>query len=405
VKISVVGLGYVGLVTMAVLSDNGYNLVGIDTDREKIQRLQEGEVPIYEPGLSVLIEKNRKMIEFSNSYDSIKGSEYTIICVPTPTVNDRIDVHYVIESGKKANEIDPNSMIVIKSTVTPGTAKMLSEIINKDILSNPEFLREGNAVKDTINPDRIVIGGRAGVENFSRIWSFTNSKIIMTTNENAELIKYASNAFLATKISFINQMADLCEKIPGADIKVVADGMGMDKRIGRAFLNAGPGYGGSCFPKDTRAIVSFAEDVGVELSIIKCTVNYNEDRIRSLVNRIEKIITDKSSRIIVLGLSFKENTGDLRESKSVELIMELKRRGYDSIKAFDPVTSQFNGIDLFTEVETALEWSEFVIVATEWPSFSDFLKRVKDKHIIDLRRIIDDKTVKLDYGVGLNATN
>ena len=404
-KISVVGLGYVGLVTMAVLSDNGHEIVGIDIDGEKIRRLQEGEIPIFEPGLSALIEKNRKRLEFSNSYDSITGSKYTLICVPTPTVNDRIDVHYVIESGKKINEIDPESKIVIKSTVTPGTARMLGSMINREILSNPEFLREGNAVKDTTKPDRVVIGGNGGVEDFSKIWSFTNSNMIITTNENAELIKYASNAFLATKISFINQMADLCERIPGADIRVVADGMGMDKRIGRAFLNAGTGYGGSCFPKDTRAIASFANDMGVELSIIKSTIEYNENRIGNLVNRIENIIAKKDSRITVLGLSFKENTGDLRESKSIELITELKRRGYNNLKAFDPVTSQVEGIDIVADAETAIKWSEFVIVATEWPSFSEYLEGVKDRHIIDLRRIIDNKTVKLDYGVGLNVTN
>ncbi|MGP6238943.1 UDP-glucose dehydrogenase family protein [Cuniculiplasma sp. SKW4] len=399
-KISIVGLGYVGLVTLAVMAELGHDVVGLDIDKNKILGLKSGKIPIYEPGLSKMLEKNKERISYSDSYECIKGSKYSFICVPTPTVNERIDVHFVIDAGKEINNVDSKTNIVIKSTVIPGTARKLSEEIDRGIISNPEFLREGNALKDTMAPDRVVVGGNK-VEEFAKIWEFTKSPILITSNENAELIKYASNSFLATKISFINQIADLCEKIPNADVKVIERGMGLDKRIGMEFLKAGTGFGGSCFPKDTKALVSFSEDLGISLSIVKSTIDYNEKRIPIIVNKLKKIITQKNSKILILGLSFKDNTDDIRESKSLELIRNLELEGYRDIWAYDPVVTKVEGIRLISDLDSAIEDSEYIIVATEWPLFSEKLQFVNDRHIIDLRRVLEPVKTKLDYGVGL----
>ena len=287
-KIGIVGLGYVGLVTAIALANSGNEIIGIDIDESKVNSLKDHKLTIYEPGLKEAFESAYNKIMFSTDYSLLKGSEVVYVIVPTPTVEGKIVLDYAFDACDRIKAVDANAIIAIKSTVVPGTARKISEKLGMTVVSNPEFTKEGTAIEDTIHPDRIVIGSdnQKALDVIARIWSFTNAPILKTTNENAELIKYASNAFLATKISFINEIANLCEKIPGADVEIVAKGMGFDKRIAPYFLRAGIGYGGSCFPKDTKAITEFARGLGEQLKIIEATIEVNEDR----VNRVYKMI-------------------------------------------------------------------------------------------------------------------
>jgi UDPglucose 6-dehydrogenase len=401
VRIGVVGLGYVGLVTAAVLASRGNSVTGVDVDVSRIQMLKRGKSPIFEPQLDERIGNARSNIEFSEDYSKLSDCEVIFLCVPTPNTDNRIDLRYVMAAAAEIKEYNASSDLVIKSTVLPGTARKVSELTGMNVVSNPEFTREGSAVHDTEKPDRIVIGGKS-VERVREIWEFTGSPIIVTTNENAELIKYASNAFLAVKISFINQIADLCEKIPGTDVNVVAEGMGLDRRIGREFLRAGLGYGGSCFPKDTVAMSSFAKEKGLDLSIVNSAIQYNDNRVPFLVKRIEENLdTLNGKRVCVLGLSFKDNTGDLRESRSLMIIENLKRRGA-VVRAYDPVVHYIGDIDLYDDLSKCISDSEIVITATEWTEFSKINPSLfRGKEVFDLRRILDPKEVKLTMGVGI----
>ena len=391
-KVAVIGLGFVGLVTATVLAEQGNHVTCIDTDKKKIDRLRTGDLYIYEPGLKDLLEKNRARMTFASDYSPLTGNEVAFICVPTPTVNGKINLSYVRDSVLAANSADKNVTIAIKSTEVPGTASELSSIIRRGIVSNPEFLREGNAMDDTLHPDRIVIGGKSveDMEKVRNLWEFTGAPILMTTNENAELIKYASNAFLATKISFINEIADLCESIPGADVAVVAQGMGMDHRIGKDFLGAGIGFGGSCFPKDTMALVSYAEEKGIGLRIVKSTIEVNKARVKHAVEIIEEEVGDLKGRsICVLGLAFKDNTNDLRESKSLELINELKAKGA-KIRAYDPVVKELDGLEIVNRIEEC-EGTDCVVVASEWKEFETNSLYERAKKVIDLKKIVNRK--------------
>ena len=401
VRIGVVGLGYVGLVTAAVLASRGNSVTGVDVDVSRIQMLKRGKSPIFEPQLDERIGNARSNIEFSEDYSKLSDCEVIFLCVPTPNTDNRIDLRYVMAAADEIKKYSASSDLVIKSTVLPGTARKVSELTGMNVVSNPEFTREGSAVHDTEKPDRIVIGGKS-VERVREIWEFTGSPIIVTTNENAELIKYASNAFLAVKISFINQIADLCEKIPGTDVNVVAEGMGLDRRIGREFLRAGLGYGGSCFPKDTVAMSSFAKEKGLDLSIVNSAIQYNDNRVPFLVKRIEENLdTLNGKRVCVLGLSFKDNTGDLRESRSLMIIENLKRRGA-VVRAYDPVVHYIGDIDLYDDLSKCISDSEIVITATEWTEFSKINPSLfRGKEVFDLRRILDPKEVKLTMGVGI----
>jgi UDPglucose 6-dehydrogenase len=400
-RIGIVGLGYVGLVTAAVLSNNGNSVTGVDVDVSRIQVLRSGKSPIFEPGLDERIRNAEDKLEFSSDYSNLSNCEVIFICVPTPNVGNRIDLKYVLAAAVEIKKYNPFSDLVIKSTVLPGTARKVSELTGMNVVSNPEFTREGSAVHDTEKPDRIIIGGKS-VDAVKKLWDFTGSPVIVTTNENAELIKYASNSFLAVKISFINQIADLCERIPDTDVNVVADGMGMDRRIGRDFLKAGLGYGGSCFPKDTLAISSFAQEYGVNLSIVNSAIQYNEERVPFLVNKIKKNVgTLDGKRVCVLGLSFKDNTDDLRESRSLMIIENLKTRGA-IVKAYDPVVRNISSIDIIDDLNKCISTSEIVITATEWTEFSKIDPSIlKGKKVFDLRRVLDPKKVELTMGVGI----
>lgn len=400
-KIGQVGLGYVGLVNAAVLANHGNMVVGIDVDKARINDLQRSIVPIFEPDLKEYLTKGKANITFSTDYSALSQCDAIFITVPTPTISGSIDLSFVIKAAEEISKVNKKSILIIKSTVVPGTASMISAKTGMRVISNPEFTREGSAIYDTEHPDRIVIGGEPS-ELVQEIWKFTNSPYVITSNSNAELIKYASNAFLATKISFINQIADLCEKIPGTDVNVIAKGMGLDKRIGKDFLRAGLGFGGSCFPKDTKALISFAESNKVDMSIVREVYGYNESRIANMIQSAKhRGMSFAGSRVCVLGLSFKDLTNDLRESRSLVLISELQKEGA-VINAYDPVIKKLDGVRVCDDLESCISESDIVITATEWKDFSDIPRNLLNgKRVLDLRRILDPEKYEIDFGVGL----
>lgn len=398
-RIGVVGLGYVGLVTAAVLADKGHDIIGVDIDQDKLQKLREEVVPFYEPGLKELLIRNKEKLHFSNSYDSLSKSEVVFLCVPTPDRDGKINLDYVLEATKLVGEKSPNSIKVIKSTVTPGTAKLIRERTGIDVVSNPEFLKEGSAINDTLHPDRIIVGGsKSDVYSVAELWSFCEAPLLITSNENAELIKYASNSFLAVKISFINEMADLCQRVPNADVSVIAEGMGLDRRIGKDFLRAGLGFGGSCFPKDTKALVSYAEEQGVDLSIVKAAIGLNEVRVNRIVeNLVLKFGDVKSKNVCILGLSFKANTDDVRYSKPLELAMELRRRGA-KVRFYDPVVPTTEDFEVGNDPQDCIDGSDIAIVASEWEEFPG-LDYSKTKCVVDFRGVLSNEKTQFKVGV------
>lgn len=396
-KVGIVGLGYVGIVTGAVLSNNGYEVKGVDTDTNKVDNLRNGRNIIYEPELESYLKRGN--IEFSNDYSVLDDVEITFISVPTPTIRGKIDRSYVFNAAEAVSNVNKND-IVIKSTVTPGTASEIMHRVQNNVLSNPEFLSEGNAIYDSIHPDRVVIGGNK-TELVENIWAFTKAPILKTTNENAELIKYASNAFLATKISFINEIANICEKTPNSDVEVVAKGMGYDRRIGSLFLKAGIGYGGSCFPKDTEALLSYARSLGEKMKIVQAAEKVNNTRIKSILAFLEgKYGRISGMNILQLGLSFKENTDDIRESPALRLYRSLSERGA-RVAVFDPKKSPVR-VNWCDSIAQCLEGKDLIIIATEWPEFKLLEKMDIRVPIMDGRRILDPKKF-IDYsGVGFN---
>ncbi len=399
-KIAVVGLGFVGCVTATVLADQGNEVIGLDIDSQKIKLLNSGKSPIFEPGLEELIKKNEKILKFTTDYSLLSDSDVIFISVPTPNENGKIDLNYVYSAIKSVALINKNAIIVIKSTVIPGTGTRMEKEFNVKIVSNPEFLREGNAIYDTMHPDRVVIGGDYEYSNIvSEIWKFTNAPVLLTTRENAELIKYASNAFLATKISFINEVANLCEKIPNSDVEIVAKGMGLDKRIGPLFLKAGIGYGGSCFPKDTQALITFAEDLGEKMNIVKAAKKVNEERIERIIKILErKFKTLKGLKILQLGISFKENTNDIRESQALKLYEILKKKGA-IVNVFDPL-NRIDGISYCNSLEDCIDNANVIIIATEWQEFK-ILETMNIKiPVIDGRRILNPNKFENYIGIG-----
>jgi len=397
-KIGVVGLGYVGLVTAGVLAYQGYDVVGMDILKNKIEMLKNRKLPIYEPGLAELIFSDKSKISFTDSYEDLKDRDIIFVAVPTPTINNKIDLSYVLSASKSIASVNKDAILVIRSTVIPGTAKKIMELTGLNVISNPEFTREGSAVYDTLHPDRVVVGGK-NAEIVAEIWKFTNAPMIITTNEIAELIKYASNSFLAVKISFINEFAKLCEKIPGCDIEVVAKGIGLDKRIGESFLKAGLGFGGSCLPKDTRAIVSFAESLGVELKVVKAAIEVNDARIKDAMEIIRETATNKD--VCVLGVAFKDNTDDIRESRALLLIKELIENGFN-VSYYDPVAKvEIENAHKYNTAEECIKNHENVVIATEWPMFKEYEKLLENKVVIDLRRVLDPRNIRIYRGVGL----
>ena len=430
-KLCMIGTGYVGLVSGVCFSDLGNDVICVDKDINKINNLKKGVIPIYEPGLEEMVLKNfkNKRLNFSsNLKDSVRKSDIIFICVGTPTKknSNSADLSQVYAVGNEISKsINKFKIIINKSTVPVTTGDELEKIISKkvnkkyfSVVSNPEFLREGEAIRDFIYPDRIVVGSNDSrsqtiLKNLYSPLISKGAKFISTQRRAAELIKYASNAFLATKITFINEIANLCEKT-GIDVEDISIGIGLDKRIGSRFLRAGPSYGGSCFPKDTKAIVSTAQKFKTNLSIIKSVIKSNDKRSDLLSKRINLILKKKIKNKIVsfLGVTFKANTDDMRDSSSLKLIPFLSKKGA-KIKYYDPTGSKkefkkLKNVEFSNSIKESIKGSDIVIIHTEWNDFKsiNFKKFTKNKKLIiyDMRNIYSpSKIQKLGFkyfGIG-----
>jgi UDPglucose 6-dehydrogenase len=431
-NICVIGTGYVGLVTGACLAEFGMSLICVDNDHQKIHLLQQGKVPIYEPGLEDLVMKNMRegRLSFSTSIqEGVTSSLVVFIAVGTPSLDDgSADLRAAEAVAKEiAQHMNGYKVIVIKSTVPVGTSRYLKKLIQEhqtqptpfDIVSNPEFQREGSAIEDFMRPDRVTIGAESeqAIAIMKDIYSalyLIETPFVITNLETAEMIKYASNSFLATKVSFINEIANLCEAM-GADVHHVARAMGLDGRIGKKFLHPGPGYGGSCFPKDTRALSRMAKERGYSFKILDSVIQVNEEQKRRMVSKIKEKVGDLRGKTIgILGLSFKPNTDDIRESSSIAIIQDLLAVGA-KVKAFDPAAMEEAKSVLPPEVAYGKDaydvasGCDALVLATEWNQFRRLdLQRMKGllkKPIfIDLRNVYDPDQMKrlgFDYcGVG-----
>ena len=420
-KLCMIGTGYVGLVSGVCFSDLGNNVICVDNDKKKIEDLKKGIVPIYEPGLDELVLKNvkNKRLKFStNLKESISKSDIIFICVGTPTKKNGsgADLSQIFNVAREIrSSISKFKIIITKSTVPVTTGdeieKIISQKISKklfSIVSNPEFLREGEAIRDFTYPDRVVIGTDDKRSNkilkslYAPLIS-KGAKYVNSSRRAAELIKYASNAFLATKITFINELANLCEKL-GVNVEDISIGMGLDKRIGGRFLRAGPAYGGSCFPKDTKAIANTAGKFKTNLSIIKSVIKSNENRSSLLLKRVFDILNRKikKKRICFLGVTFKANTDDMRDSSCLTMIPSLIKKGA-LINYFDPTGeknefTKIKNVNFSKDINSAIKDSDLIIIHTEWNDFKsiNFKKTVKNKSfkIFDMRNIYSSKKMK-----------
>ena len=419
-KICMIGTGYVGLVSGTCFSDIGNKVYCVDKDIDKINKLNLGISPIYEPGLDEIIKKNHKagrLIFSSDLKMAINKAEIIFICVGTPNKKNskEVDLKYIFNSikeiGKSTNK---RKIIVTKSTVPVGTGDKIELLFknrrrkNFTVIANPEFLREGEAIRDFSYPDRIVIGTndkKAGkiMKNLYSPLISKGASYLQTSRRAAELIKYASNAFLATKITFINEIANLCEKT-GINVEDISIGMGLDKRIGSRFLRAGPAYGGSCFPKDTKAIISTADKFKTNLSVVKSVIKSNENRSKILLDRIYRMLNKKikNKKITFLGVTFKANTDDMRDSSSLKMIPWLSKKGA-IIKYFDPTGyknefSKLKNVTNRTSIKDAVQNSDLVILHTEWNEFKsiNFKNLVKGKKFIifDMRNLYSSLKIK-----------
>jgi UDPglucose 6-dehydrogenase len=422
-SITVVGTGYVGLVTGACLADFGNRVTCVDNDAEKIQLLRSLELPFFEPGLPEIVARNVQegRLRFEEDLSvALKGSTVVFITVGTPPRQDgSADTRAIYAVAKTvAQNLDGYKLVVQKSTAPVGTARSLYGFIRKhagrraefDVASNPEFLREGAAIETFMRPDRVVIGAETvrAANILKKIHDplfLIETPMVVTSLETAELIKYASNCFLATKISFINEIANLCENL-GADVQAVAKGIGMDRRIGSKFLHAGPGYGGSCFPKDTLALAAFARQAGVSAGIVEATIAANENQMARMVDKIVASVGRKrGAKVGVLGLTFKPNTDDLREAPALRIIPGLRRRGV-KIVAFDPVgmpkartLPELRGVEFAADAYAAASGADGLAIVTEWNEFRNLnLKRLKKLMrrpvLCDLRNIYDPAEVE-----------
>ena len=421
-KLAIIGTGYVGLITGACFAEFGYQTVCIDKEAKRVEELNNSQCPFYEPGVEDLLDKHinkTKLLSFSSSLsESVNDADIIFITVGTPSkrIEGEADLSYVWDVAEEiSHNLNKYCIVVTKSTVPVGTTKEVKNIISKkiseknfDVVSNPEFLREGSALNDFMRPDRVVIGcenkkSEDIMKELYRPLYLIETPIVFTTIESSEVIKYASNSFLATKISFINQVADLCEKV-GADVQEVARGMGIDKRIGNKFLHAGPGYGGSCFPKDVKAFVTTAEKHDVNLSILSAVDKFNEERVSKITNKfISKANLKKGDQVSLLGLSFKPNTDDVRDSTSLKIAKLLQNAGI-GIKSYDPEAMDNAKIEnaeiiLCSSAYEACKDTKAIIIGTEWNEFRalDFLKIKKSSNnlvIFDLRNIYNAKELR-----------
>jgi len=420
-KLCMIGTGYVGLVSGVCFSDLGNDVICVDKDLKKINNLKKGIVPIYEPGLEELVVKNykNKRLNFStNLKESVKKSDIVFICVGTPTKknSNSADLSQVYAAAKEISKSIKKFKIIINKSTVPVTTgdeieKIISKKVNKkffSVVSNPEFLREGEAIRDFIYPDRVVVGSNDSKSQrilkslYSPLIS-KGAKFLSTKRRAAELIKYASNAFLATKITFINEISNLCEKT-GIDIEDISIGIGLDKRIGSRFLRAGPAYGGSCFPKDTKALVSTADKFKTNLSVVKSVIRSNDLRSDLLSKRVSLILNNKIKNKVVsfLGVTFKANTDDMRDSSSLKLIPFLSKKGA-KIKYYDPTGSKkefkkLKNVEFSNSIQESIKGSDIVIIHTEWNDFKsiNFKKFSKNKKLIiyDMRNIYSPNKIK-----------
>jgi UDPglucose 6-dehydrogenase len=420
-NICMVGTGYVGLVTGACLADFGMNVVCVDKDEAKIQALQEGHIPIYEPGLEAIVAKNERAgrLRFTTDLKSaIESSLAIFIAVGTPPRPDGSpDLTFVRQVAEAvADYMNGYKVVVTKSTVPTGTGRMIEKTIRErnggghefSIVSNPEFLREGSAVDDFLRPDRIVIGAsdKRAIDVMKEIYSplyLIETPFVVTDVASAELIKYASNGFLAVKISFINEIARLCE-IMGADVHDVARGMGLDGRIGPKFLHPGPGFGGSCFPKDTSAAADLARQHGYTFRIIEATIEVNRETKARMIGRIRDAVGElRGKTAAVLGLSFKPETDDIRESPAIAVVCDLLGAGA-AVRAFDPAAmdntrSQLPGIHYAADAYDCATGADFLVLATEWNEFraldlDQLARRLKSRTMVDLRNVYEPSEMR-----------
>lgn len=419
--IAVIGTGYVGLVTGACFAQFGVEVTCVDVDGSKIERLKSGIIPIYEPGLDKIVEKNIAdgRLHFTTDIAAaVEDALVVFLAVGTPPQEDGSpDMSYYRQAAKDVAEaINGYKVLVTKSTVPVGTGKWLRQFVGENlktethfgVASNPEFLREGAAIQDFMRPDRVVIGSNEpeAIEVMKELYRplyLIETPIVITSLEAAELIKYAANAFLATKITFINEIANLCDAI-GCDVHDVARGMGMDNRIGRKFLHPGPGYGGSCFPKDTRALTTVADQFGVETRIVDAVIQANELQREAMIPKIEKLVGDLAGkRIGVLGLSFKPETDDMRESPAIDIINSLVGRGA-TVRAYDPVAMGeakhvLSNIEYAEDEYDAIRGADALVIVTEWNQFRaldmDRVKSLlKSPKIADLRNIYEPQDMR-----------
>jgi UDPglucose 6-dehydrogenase len=415
-NICVVGVGYVGLVTGTCFAEFGLTVTCISRNDKKIDNLKKGKIPIYEPGLEELMVKNQKegrLLFTTDLQKTIRDSLVVFIAVGTPQGEDGgADLSQVVEvAGKIGANMDSYKVVVTKSTVPVGTGKMVAEVIRKnlkedvafDVVSNPEFLREGSAIEDSLRPNRVVIGANSDqaiaiMKDLYRPLYLIETPFVITSVETSELIKYASNAFLATKISFINEMANLCERV-GADVKMVAKGMGLDRRIGPKFLHAGPGYGGSCFPKDTHALQKIAENTDYDFKIVRSVIEINDRQRDWMVEKVKETMGNLRGKVLaILGLSFKPNTDDIRDAPALYIIERVLKEGA-SVKAFDPAAMEEakkvqKGIKYCKDAYETMDGSDGVLLITEWNQFRNLdLERVKGllktPVFIDMRNVYE----------------
>ena len=433
-NIAIVGLGFVGLSLSSVLASKGYKVIGIDTDKKKCIEISKGRVPIYEPDLEKTLKIGlKKSLKISNNFSTIKNSDMVFVTVGTPQkINGEIELSMIKKAVKSIGQVirktKKNPIIFIKSTVIPGTTKkIILPILEKEsgkkaekdfgVISNPEFLQESNAIRDTKCPHAIILGGndskymKKAKKFFSKM--HPNVSIIITKYQTAEMIKYANNSFLATKISFINQLSNICQNIPDADIDDVASAIGLDPRIGKLFLSAGPGYGGSCLPKDMSALINFGSSVGANTTFLKAVKKTNDEQINNIISLMEKKLGSISNKkITILGTAFKPNTNDIRDSKSIELIKKLLKNKV-KISVYDPKALENtkmvfgNKIIYSKSLISALDKSYGVIIMTQWKQFESInnksLQCMKNKLIIDSRRMLADKELNGEYyaiGIG-----
>lgn len=413
-SIGVIGIGYVGLVTSTCFAELGHDVVCMDIDAEKVAALKDGQVPIYEPGLEELVKSNSERMHFTTSLEDIfNGCEVVFIAVDTPpTFTGDADLSHVFAVLSSLPGLaSDHHILIMKSTVPVGTGNKISaelarrDLGNIDYVSNPEFLREGSAIYDFMNPDRVVIGSRnaEAAKKVASLYQKLTMPIMSTNIPTAEMIKYASNAFLATKISFINEIANVCEEV-GADVTGVADGMGYDRRIGNSFLNAGIGFGGSCFPKDVTALKQIAGNSGYHFQLLTAVIEVNQLQKRRVVNKLKKHLGNLADKTIaLLGLTFKPNTSDLREASSIVLASRLLDEGA-YVKAFDPVAIPYaaktvRGILLCDDILSAVVDSDAVVLVTEWDEFShlplaQMKQRMRNPLIIDGRNFLDPEEIR-----------